>query len=36
MYKIVNTQVGQRNGLYENRIYFQVGLNVEKEYNKIS
>jgi len=36
MYKIVNTQVEQVNGLYKNRIYCLVGPNIDREYNKMS
>jgi len=36
MFKIVNTQVEQVNGLYKNIIYCPVGPNIDREYNKIS
>jgi len=36
MYKIVNTQVEQVNGLYKNITFCQVGPNIDREYNKIS
>jgi len=36
MYKTVDTQVEQVNGLYKNRISCIVGLDVDKESNKIS